>query len=163
MSLEQLAYLAQIIGTVFVVASLVYVARQLNQNTEILKSQSRQALLTNDKVAIQIAIEGRDLYELLAKPDPLSFQDQFRLSMMLIMSLRDREYEFFQYRAGAVDEAAWLSYREIARLMLDSERKRRWWNKIGKNFFDPEFVAMIEEINLKAPLDDTFTQFGTWE
>ena len=163
MSLEQLAYLAQIIGTVFVVASLVYVARQLNQNTEILKSQSRQALLTNDKVAIQIAIEGRDLYELLAKPDPLSFQDQFRLSMMLIMSLRDREYEFFQYKAGAVDEAAWLSYREIARLMLDSERKRRWWNKLGKNFFDPEFVAMVEEINANAPLDDTFTQFGTWE
>jgi hypothetical protein len=163
MSLEQYAYLSQIIGVILIIASLVYVSRQLHQNTEMLKSQSRHALLTNDKAAIQAAINERDLFELLAKPEPLSFQDQFRFTMLTIMSLRDREYEFFQYRAGAVDEAAWLSYREIARLMLDSERKRRWWKKIGKNFFDPEFVAMIEEINAKAPLDDTFTQFGTWE
>jgi hypothetical protein len=161
--LEQIANIADIIGVMLIVASLVYVARQVQQNTELLKSQSRQALLTNDKAAIQTAINERDLFEMLARPEPLSFQDQFRFTMLMIMSLRDREYEFFQYRAGAVDEAAWLSYREVTRLMLDSERRRKWWNTIGNNFFDPEFVAMVEKIISDSPLDDSFTRFGTWE
>ena len=35
MTLEQTAYLAQILGVILVVVSLVYLARQLNQNTEL--------------------------------------------------------------------------------------------------------------------------------
>lgn len=45
MALEQLAYLAQIVGTILVVASLVYVAKQLRQNTDAIHAQSRQAIL----------------------------------------------------------------------------------------------------------------------
>ena len=163
MTLEQVAYLAQIIGTVLVVGSLVYVARQLRQNAEALKAQSRQASLANDKVSIQTAIDERAMFEALAKSEPLSFQDQFRFSMLTIMTLRDREHEFFQYKARALEDAAWLSYREVIRITLDSERRRKWWASIGSEFFDPEFRQMVNEIIGHSPLNDTFTRFGTWE
>jgi len=45
MSLEQIAYLAQIIGVILVITSLVYVAQQLRQNTAAILAQSRQAML----------------------------------------------------------------------------------------------------------------------
>ena len=59
MILEQLAYLAEIIGVAVIIISLMYVARQLHQNNELLKSQSRQSLLTNDKLSIQRLIDER--------------------------------------------------------------------------------------------------------
>ncbi len=37
MSLEQLAYTAETIGVVVVVVSLIYLARQLRQNTDMLR------------------------------------------------------------------------------------------------------------------------------
>jgi hypothetical protein len=79
MTLEQYSYLAQIIGPVVVIASLVYVARQLHQNTEMLKSQSRQALLENDHRNVLTGIEYAEVFEALAKPEPLSFVNQYRL------------------------------------------------------------------------------------
>ncbi len=39
MTLEQLAYLGEIVAAVAVVASLIYVARQLSQNTEMMRAQ----------------------------------------------------------------------------------------------------------------------------
>jgi hypothetical protein len=45
MTLEELAYLAQIVGVILVIASLMYVARQLRQNTAAILAQSRQSVL----------------------------------------------------------------------------------------------------------------------
>jgi hypothetical protein len=163
MTLEEYSYVAEIIGVILIITSLVYVARQLHQNTEMLKSHSRQEILGNDSRSIQSSIDERDLHELLSKPEALSFQDQFRFSMIMIMNIRSREHEFFQYRAGVLDDSAWLSYKEIIRVSLDSERRRKGWRSIGREFFDPQFVQMVDEINSDSPLDDTHTRFGTWE
>ena len=47
MTLEELAYLAEIIGLILVVASLIYVGKQLKQNTEMMKADSRNAIQQN--------------------------------------------------------------------------------------------------------------------
>ena len=44
MTLEQWAYLAEIIGVILVIASLIYVAQQLRQNTEMMRAESRNAV-----------------------------------------------------------------------------------------------------------------------
>lgn len=51
MTLEQLAYLAEVVGVILIVASLIYVGKQLKQNTEFLRSTKRQALVNNDLTA----------------------------------------------------------------------------------------------------------------
>ena len=81
MMLENLAYVAQIVGVIVVIASLIYVARQVRQNTELLRSNARQALLSNDHAAIQLSMSSADLFEKLSRTDKLSFQDQWRFSL----------------------------------------------------------------------------------
>lgn len=163
MTLEQYAYLAEIIGVILVVASLVYVARQVNQNSELLKSSSRQALLANDHSTANAAIDNSDLFELAMKPEKLSFRDQFRFSMIWIMDMRNREHEYFQYRAGVLDEKAWESYRQAMRFSGSNARVRRWWKVIGRNAFDPDFVRMVDELHAGLPEDDLIRLFGSWE
>ncbi len=163
MTLEQYSYLAQIIGPVVVIVSLVYVALQLRQNTEMLKSQSRQALLENDHRNVLTGIEYAEVFEALAKPEPLSFVNQYRFNMIWVMNMRNREHEYLQYKAGVLDEAAWLSYREIIGISFDSERRRKWWTSVGNQFFNPEFRQMVNEIIRDIPMNDTFTRFGTWD
>jgi len=46
MTLEQWAYLAEIVAVLLVIASLVYVARQLHQNTEMMRAESRNEIFT---------------------------------------------------------------------------------------------------------------------
>jgi hypothetical protein len=44
MTLEQFAYIAEIIGVIFLIASLLYVGRQLHQNTEMMRAESRNSI-----------------------------------------------------------------------------------------------------------------------
>jgi hypothetical protein len=48
MTLEQGAYRAEILGVIVVVVTLVYLSMQVRQGTELLRSESRQAFVTND-------------------------------------------------------------------------------------------------------------------
>ena len=45
MTLEQYAYLAEIIGVILVIASLIYVAQQLRHNTEVTLTESANSLV----------------------------------------------------------------------------------------------------------------------
>lgn len=74
MTLEDYAYLAEIVGVILIIASLIYVARQVQQNTELLRSSSRQALLSNDHEAVQISMDNVELLEKLTKPESSHFK-----------------------------------------------------------------------------------------
>ena len=115
MTLEQYAYLAEIIGVTIVVITLIYLAVQVRQGAHLMRSESRQALISNDHASVQIAIENVDLFEKLTKPEGLSFEDQWRFSNIWILDMRNREHEYFQYKAGVLDEETWQSYRQILR------------------------------------------------
>ena len=49
MTLEQLAYLAEIVGVIIVVITLLYLAVQVRQGANLLRSESRQAMLNNTR------------------------------------------------------------------------------------------------------------------
>jgi len=161
--LNEWASIAEIVASIAVVGTLVYVARQLHQNTELLKSVSRQALVTNDHAAAQVWIEHSDLFDAVISSDALSKRDQFRFSMLWIMDMRNREHEYFQYKAGVLDEPAWKSYREAIRVSGSNERVRTWWNAIGKHVFDQGFVQMVDELHAGSLTDNLFARLGDWE
>ena len=52
MNLEQASYLAQIVGTIVVVATLVYLSIQVRQGNALLRSESRQSLHNSDMSAV---------------------------------------------------------------------------------------------------------------
>ncbi|MDH3421003.1 MAG: hypothetical protein OEM78_16155 [Gammaproteobacteria bacterium] len=112
---------AQVAASVEVLATLIYLSIQIKQNVAMLHSESRRALVENDRAALLTFLENRDLMEAL-KGDELSYQDQFRLSLMWLLDMRNREYEYLQYKAGVFDEAAWKSYQETIYLSFGRPR-----------------------------------------
>ena len=64
---------------------------------------------------------------------------------VLTASLRAREHEWFQFRHGALDEAAWKSYATAIPLVLASERARAWWKSM-EVVYDRDFVEIANEL-----------------
>ena len=52
MTLEQIAYIAQIAGVLVVAATLIFLALQVRQGTDLLRSDARQTQLTNDQTGV---------------------------------------------------------------------------------------------------------------
>lgn len=106
--LENISYVADIVGVVLVVASLIYVAKQLHQNTEMLRSNARQAALGAELDSLTSMIDYPVNLVTLDEAD-LTETEKLRIQYMLLKSLRSRESYWFQRQSGILDEPTWES------------------------------------------------------
>ena len=143
MTLEQYAYLAEIVGTFLIIASLVYVGRQLHQNTEMMKADSRNSIQQNHQQEILMNAHYPEIWRgftLEEMPD-----QEIRVSMWLTASIRSREYEWIQYQNGALDGKSWEAFSKAIPLVLSSTKAQSWWNA-SRPIFDPEFANVVDEL-----------------
>ncbi len=162
MELQTFANIAEIVGAVVVVATVIYLAIQIRQNNELLRSQSRQALLSNDQASLLVALENTDIFEKMHGGE-LTTEDQYRLSMTYTIDMRNREFEYFQYKAGALDEDAGNSFQKIILINHATEKGRRWWRNVGREVFDPGFAATVDELIDGVEDDHGIQKLGNWD
>ena len=162
MTLEQGAYLADIFGVIVVVVTLIYLSMQVRQGTELLRSESRQALVTNDVTSLASNFQNADVFAKYVAGEAMSAEDQLRLSFMFALDLRNREFEYFQYNHGLLDEQTWLAYRHVIAINHSTGRGRVWWDKIGREIVDPAFAKLVDELLVDAKPDDTYKRMATW-
>ena len=143
MTLEQLAYLAELVGVILVIASLVYVAQQLRQNSDIMRAESRNQILHGHQQELFTLVQNPDIWKGIS--DEEMDDESVRLNMWLTASLRAREHEWFQYRHGALDKSAWESYSTAIPLALANERTRAWWS-VMRPAYDKEFVETVDKL-----------------
>jgi hypothetical protein len=93
---------------------------------------------------------------------PLSPEEQLRISFMFSLDLRNREFEYFQYTNGLLDEETWLSYRQVILINHSSESGRKWWDQIGRNIVDPKFAEQVDELLLNSEPDTTYRRMSRW-
>ena len=114
LTLEQASYLAEIIGVIAVVISLIYLGLQVKQNTRSMRIQTvhdlsnqfkeAQASIAYDKDMADIYHRGVFNYDQL---DPL---EQLRFSMLVTSVTRVLDELLFQRAEGAIDESMWQGF-----------------------------------------------------
>ena len=151
-----------LIANVAVVGGIVFLAIEIRQNNELLRSESRQALVSNDVTSLTANLENVDVFAKLASKEELSAEDQLRLSFMYTLDLRNREFEYFQYVNGLLDEETWLAYRHVIVINHSSDLGRSWWDEVGRGIVDPEFAELVDQLLVDALPDDTYERMATW-
>lgn len=151
-----------LIANLAVVGGIVFLAVEIHQNNELLRSESRQALISNDLTSLTENVAYADVFVKLASNEELSAEEQMQLSFIYTIDLRNREFEYFQYVNGLLDEESWLSYRQVILINHSGERGRAWWNKVGRRIVDPEFARLVDELLENAEPDDTYERMSTW-
>jgi hypothetical protein len=138
--------IAQVLGSVATVTTLIYLAVQAQQTTSALRANSRQATMTADVAVIAAAIGAPQAWANLHRPfAELSFEEQEQATNVLAGLLRVREFAWFQYKNGILDEAALRSY------LAPMTRWFQWgdtmtvWRQFSTEF-DPEFVAYVDQM-----------------
>jgi len=92
----------------------------------------------------------------------LSAEEQIRLSFLFALDLRNREFEYFQYVNGLLDEETWQSYQRVILINHSKGRGRAWWNEIGRGIVDPVYAKLIDQLLVNAQPDDTYERMATW-
>jgi hypothetical protein len=129
--------------------TLIYLTVETRQNTDALLATSRQAILDAEMAFMADVRENANLFIRRDDPD-LSPEERFQLGYFRLQFLRMREFAWFQYQNGILDEATWESYIGTARVMLSSEQARSILATPGR--LDPEFAAYMRD-RLDIPVE----------
>ena len=122
MTLEQWAYVAELVGVILIIASLVYVALQVRQNTEGQIAASRQATLAADLELLRMCMDFPESVSGLGED-----VEQVRPAAYLVSYLRIREFAWYQYQSGILDKTTWESYMAPTAAVFDSDLARSIW------------------------------------
>lgn len=151
-----------LVANLAVVCGIVFLAVEVRQNNALARSESRQALVTNDIASLAANFQNADVFAKLVSSAEMSAEEQLRLSFMFALDLRNREFEYFQYVNGILDEQTWLAYRHVILINHSAGLGREWWDKVGRGIVDPSFASLVDEILINAEADNTYKRMATW-
>lgn len=166
MTLSQLADLGELLGGVAVVASLVYLAVQIRQNTRTVRGStlhhntelwSSMFLRLADPEAAQAYVAG-----MTASPDirPLHYTQFFFICRAMFLAF---ENQYFQMRQGVLDPETYAAYqRSISTQFLAFRGFRVWWQQ-SRSVFSPSFVHHVDAMIADVPEADPAVLLREWQ
>jgi hypothetical protein len=154
MSFEQLSYLAQIVASVAVIMSLIFVALQIKQNTGALQRNEHNSTMAQWTVIRMAIAANRDIAELMTAglhgERALDAADQLRLEQML------QEYAWAAFHIwdrtqrgvfpkGTFEATAGPLLCDV----LGTVRGEAWWRSAKHTGFIPGFVLDVDAVLAK--------------
>lgn len=153
MNWTKMSALSEILSSIAVLATLIYLTIGIKQNTEALQAGTRQAVMESDQQTIFAAIDHSDLWLSMTK-DNLTDAEKIRLSAYLTAFLREREFVWRQYLRGALDEETWISYQKGIVANLSGPQSRKWWQYHSNHGTFPQaFTEFVNGLLGNAPVE----------
>ncbi len=146
--LQEYALVAEIVGAVAVVVSLIYVGLGVRQNTDAIQVANHQAIVAMDMEKNSWLRDSEFSATLLnARQDigSLSPAELEQVSTFSADTFNAWEFAFLTYNSGAVEEFIWRGWDGFYRSMLQEDPYRWFWKGSGENF-SPDFNSYIESI-----------------
>ena len=156
MNLESLAYIAEIIGSVVVILSLVYLAVQIRQNTEAQRTENYaralerlavfQSMLSTDIEVSTIFSKG------LADFSNLTPQEKLRFNWTLYEAFGAFEFMFHAAKKESIDEEIWSRWSKAVAWYLTFPGAHTWWKARPLPFTD-SFSLYVDSLLKDNPTD----------
>ncbi len=145
---------AEILSSVAILITLVYLVVEIQQNAEATQAETRQAILDSDQQFLELLIDSPELHRLQFEAD-LSDEERTRLSYLLITFIRMRESNWVQYETGTLDDVTWQAYRLNLISQLSAPQTRAWWQNFPvERIWDSEFISLVNELLVNQPVFD---------
>ncbi|MEZ6022090.1 MAG: hypothetical protein R3C16_01450 [Hyphomonadaceae bacterium] len=154
MSLEQYSYLAQIIGAVAVVASLIFVGVQLRQNTKAILAQTSQAHAVGYQQIIAGISDSGEFARIwrMGLADFQSLDADGRARFLAFTSTLFRFYESSQVQmlGGSLDAEHWHTIEQQVTDLVTQPGVKAWW-KLRRHWHSARFRDWIDALPTQAP------------
>jgi hypothetical protein len=156
MSLSDIGAVANLLSAIAVLATLVYLAIQVEQSNRLARSQSRQRMIEQTQQELYQWIDNPDLREAFLSSKVPSAETQSKMHFFLISAMRQREWEWFQYKDGIINKQVYEAYHGVIALHLGIPRTRKWWQTVGRMGFNPIFVSEVDAFLERQPLTEKY-------
>jgi hypothetical protein len=146
---EALGAVAETIGAVGVIATLVYLSVQVRQNTRAIRAQTYDSFVSqfrnwNEPMRVDSRLAER-FHELIEDVESLSPQDQRHAIHVLYDFARLAENLHYQYREGMLSDSVWEGWENLFRAYLSAPGFVWYWEN-RRGFFDADFNEWVDSL-----------------
>jgi hypothetical protein len=146
-----------VISVVAVVVSLIYVGKQVRQNTQAVQNSTLQSTLENQMNIHGLLAAHGDLAEVVFKAATGQGGDQgvdkFRYTSWMHTAVRTLENAFYQHREGALNERNWQSLcRQYGPILLVGMNADYWENR--KFMYSDDFKDFVDNVLMNESLPE---------
>jgi len=146
MNWDALGAVSELVGAVAVVATLIYLAVQIRQNTASNQNSALQTVSSQYADWLSLIIENEVVAQIYRKgledSEQLTADEKMRFGMLLTLLSRAGDAQYHQYDTNAVPEEKWISTLNSFVGVLGKPGARTWWNRYGDSF-TPSFQAVV--------------------
>jgi hypothetical protein len=149
-SLQNLALIAEIIGAIAVVISLIYVGIGVRQNTDAISASNHQALVAMDieKTAWLKDSEFAALYvQALKDVSQLSRTQEVQVGSFVSIIFNTWELIYFNHNDGLMSDKVWEGWSAYYEQQLKTNNVFKWWWNKSKMGFTSEFRLYVDSIS----------------
>jgi hypothetical protein len=153
MNFSKLVDISEIIASLAILITLVYLALQTQQNTAAVQADARQSIIATDVQLLFKLMENPDITINWWKED-LTEEEKVSAFYFYIVFIRTREHQWSRYQNGILDEPTWNTYLKTVGIILSYSRARSWWEQDKNNQFDANFIADIDDFLTNVPISN---------
>jgi hypothetical protein len=139
--------IGELIGGAAVIATLIYLAIQLRQNTKGIRAQAYYNVVSGKNALYRELASNRELFSIVgqglaANPPFDTIMDGARTHLIFYAFMNEFETTYLLYKAGAVEEEIWLRDKAQMAGMIGFPGMIDWWN-LAKQYFHKDFVTEV--------------------
>ena len=148
MTLEQFGILSQIVGTLVVIASLIFVGVQIRQNTKAIRVQVQENMTSGYIAVIEVLSEHADVFTRGIAANRESFASFSDADKLIFFSVLFAAFKLFenvhsQRERGFIDGDSWEAWSENMLMHFNQPGVQMWWT-LRKGSFRPSFRHFLE-------------------
>jgi hypothetical protein len=147
-SWEAIAAIGQVLGSLGIIVSLLYLATQVRQNNrastvsaKLVSTQLLSEFVTDfikDPELMGLWLRGRQRYDDLNEPDRLRFANMCLKAFWFFSTAE------FQLRMGTLQDDDWAEFYAVIRYWLEGAGVRAWWTRVGRSRFGKNFARFVD-------------------
>ena len=153
MNWEAVSAIAEVVGVIAIVVSLIYVSIQIRQNTKVARAATRQAIADSTENLGNDLLNNGEIAEIFVKHingEELSAVESLRLQARCYRDMQHWENIYYQFDEGLVSPDQWLGFRKNLIALLGIAAYREYWDHEASHYSDnfrAEMTAIIDESN----------------
>lgn len=151
MNLTKANEIISFIANVGVIGSILFLGLEMRQNTEMIKSQTRDAITEKQMMWYSSLVENEDLAYIwnTSSTEPTLLQrgtpEYYRWSFYILENFRMWENEHYQYQQGLFDSSEFEPRLITWAGVLNRPMSIEWWQRTQRSF-SPDFVSLMDSL-----------------
>ena len=151
-NLSEWAAIAEIVGTVAVVASLLLVAYNLGQNTKVLRASNDNVLYQMQDTILSAYVDDASLASIFIKQqknEELTEVEYLRIWNQHFRDLNMWELAYIRHQEGLFPSDQWNAWNKAYSTQFTSEFPEEWWAET-RIWFRDDFAIHVDAVYAKV-------------